>query len=97
MPTLTLPALEICVTAEDIAQGKQYVSHSCPVALSLKRQGYCGINVWVDRLSFLDPNNDTFYHYSNPFDLADFIKNFDRKRDVQPASFYLDLSTCEGF
>ena len=47
--------IEILISKEEINNGLRNKSDGCPVALALKKLGYTHINVWANRISFLDP------------------------------------------
>ena len=90
---LKLPGLskKVCltITEHDIKLGRRNESSRCPVARVLHRLGYTGINVWVTRTSFVDPNTDKWVSKDNPPELQEFIQKFDTKQEVEPATFYI--------
>jgi hypothetical protein len=81
--------MTINVTQEDIDKGVRRISDCCPVALSLFRLGYTGITVEHDEV-FLTTEHDD-YVFALPDTVAEFIRDFDRRDEVSPFSFELEI------
>lgn len=81
--------MKINVTAEDIRLGKRGTPNSCPIARAIKRR-LTNRDVWVSDSEVWV--KVPFRRYVDlPKEARDFVKDFDRSRDVKPFSFNLEL------
>lgn len=75
--------MRVEVTQEDIDAGRKRDCYACPIALSIKRQGFGSVavsqgNIWV-----------VGCEYDTPLHVEEFIKAFDEGKPVKPFAFTL--------
>ena len=82
----------ITVTEEDIANGKQGSSDSCPIALAMSRELGTGVHVGFTVANFRNPNG-TYTFIQNPKVAQNFIMAFDgyHMETVLPVSFEVEV------
>jgi hypothetical protein len=79
------------VTQEDIEVGEQKSCGHCPVARAIRRDvpGAEAVYVTVSWINVYNEHQNCFLGQTTPRSAADFIRDYDAGRPVQPFSFEL--------
>lgn len=86
-----MKTVRVYVTQKDIKEGVQESPVSCPIALSLRREGCTKVDVGTNDVSFILKEERGRITYELPLRAKRFIKKFDQKGkgSVKPISFSL--------
>lgn len=78
----------IRVTQEHIARGERQDCEKCPIALAAKDCWPNSGQVMAElQLELFDYNGQEYYTYALPEVALEFIKNFDKGKEVKPFEF----------